>query len=347
MHTHFNVKTILDHSSEEYCTEELLNLNLYKKKKLIEESCSVIGSDAVKFVPLKASSLINPNVLEELSRRRGNSLHPEDGISGESTARLLQLPAPLDAQLQSGMQRLTEICSTAREHGISLLLDAEESDRQPGLEAVYRVLAKQFNRSSDSRKASADGSADSHSPTTQSCGPVIYNTYQSYLRRTEVALTRDMAHANENQYIFAFKLVRGAYMKSELRRVASTALQGRNFQSPLHESKMDVDATYNRIVHRTILQIHQGSNLRIMVATHNKESILQALNKMEQLNLPNDHPYIHFAQILGMTDNLTFALGLGNYNVAKLLLFGEFGDILPWLLRRMDENHVCVIVYHA
>ena len=330
----------MDHSSEEYRTEELFNLNLEMKKKLIEESCSVIGTDAVKFVPLKASSLINPAVLEELSRRRENS-HTKD-ISGDLTVRLLEFPSPLDAQWQSGMQRLTEICATAREHGICLLLDAEESDRQPGLEIVYRVLAREFNNC-DLGKVVADVSSPS-SPSP-SRGPVLYNTYQSYLRRTEVALTRDLAHANENQYIFAFKLVRGAYMNSELRRAAASSTHGADFLSPLQESKTDVDATYNRIVHRSLHQIHQGSNLRIMVATHNKESILQALHEMDKLNMPSDHPYIHFAQILGMTDNLTYALGLGNYNVAKLLLFGEFKDILPWLLRRMDENHVCVYVF--
>jgi hypothetical protein len=78
----------------------------------------------------------------------------------------------------------------------------------------------------------------------------------------------------------------------------------------------------------------------VVVATHNEASVCRAVNVMQQLELPAAHPQVHFAQILGMADHLTYALGTAAapYNATKLLVYGQYGEVLPWLLRRLQEN---------
>ena len=312
---------ILDHSTEEYQTENLFNLNLDKKLKLIAESAASMGSPQVNFIPLKASSLVDPMVLEEITKilSEGKAVIDKDSI-------LSQLSLDLKLHFDNGLLRLRTICESARAERICLLLDAEESIRQPGLEFIFRELAVIFNHRSNNYP------------------PVIYNTYQAYLLRTEAVIDRDIQHANDNNYIFAFKLVRGAYFNSEIRR----ALQA-GVESPLQKSKSETDAAYNRIILKSLKLISSTESnfplknegeIRILIATHNKESVVTALQAMKKFNLPNNHPHVSFAQILGMTDNITYSLGLANYNVSKLILFGDFEDILPWLLRRLDENNV-------
>lgn len=112
---------------------------------------------------------------------------------------------------------------------------------------------------------------------------------------------------------------------------------------PVLPDKISVDKAYNEAITTTMKLIGQSlsdSQQRptIMIATHNRASINHAIAEMERLHIERSSRHIHFAQILGMCDNITDGLGLSGYNVSKLVCFGKFEEILPWLLRRFVEN---------
>ncbi|CAE7736037.1 PRODH2, partial [Symbiodinium sp. CCMP2456] len=107
----------------------------------------------------------------------------------------------------------------------------------------------------------------------------------------------------------------------------------------VHGSKEATDAAYDAAAGQVLARVAQGRpSAALMLATHNRRSIQQAVTKMEKLGLQRDHANVHFAQILGMVDNLTLGLGRAGYNASKLLVFGEIHEVLPWLLRRTQEN---------
>jgi len=320
------VKTILDHSTEEYLSENLLDLNLQKKLDYLDIATATIGASLIKFFPLKVSSLIDPIILEYLTKFRGSSESFHEILATDTI-----MTDGLRKNLSNGMERLRKLCEHAKQLNIRILVDAEESHRQSGLELIFRELAKVYNHRGNDYPA------------------VLFNTYQTYLLRTEMVLQEDIRFAEANNFTLAFKLVRGAYINSEIKRTKTTNIR------TLQESKRETDNLYNKIVSNTLHYIQRSAtNISsrgishsdapiIMIATHNKQSILYAIEIMEKLGIANDNQHVHFAQILGMSDNITFGLGLARYNVAKLVLFGELENIIPWFLRRLDENNVSFI----
>merc|ERR1712216_116912 len=163
---------------------------------------------------------------------------------------------------------------------------------------------------------------------------VLYNTYQMYMTCATARLERDLYIANKNSYTFAAKVVRGAYIVGESERAAELGLP-----HPLFTDKRDTDASYNGALTTMIEQIASNSSAAaLVVATHNTESVLHAAAELEVNGVPPNHPNVAFGQIMGMCDHLALALGTSNYNANKLVLYGDFDEVFPWLLRRLDEN---------
>lgn len=320
-----SVGTIIDHSTEEYETEETFSTNLESKMKLlrvienkINKGCSNDETKPVKFIPLKATSLICPMSLESITK----SLETYSKVNDNSShliddAKILSTLSEKDLKsFESGLRRLEKLCNVAQETEIALLLDAEQSHRQPAIELLYRHLARKTNIQH----------------------PLIFNTYQMYLKRSNEALRRDLHHAKANGYIFACKIVRGAYMQSESTR-SSTLRQ----PTPLHGSKEETDKSYDNAIELLISTIKEevikldSKKTAVMFATHNRQSIIHATHLFGK-EIPRHYPHIHFAQIKGMSDNLSNGLGLAGYNVSKLVPYGQYEQVLPWLLRRLTEN---------
>ena len=274
------------------------------KKRMLSGLRAEAARGRVGFVPLKATSLVDAGVLEELTVLLA-------GAADEAAA-LRELSATSSAELHKGVDRMNELCECAASAGVALLLDAEESHRQPAIRVIYSSLASKHNR------AGKD--------------PVIYNTYQLYLPSALSALRSDMSHAQGGGYGFAAKLVRGAYMASEVRRGGPGAVHG---------SKEQTDAAYDSAVVEVVSSLARGPQhaASFMIATHNTRSVEAAAAAMAAAGLAHDDRRISFAQILGMADPLSQALGLRGYRVAKLLCYGRYGQLLPWLLRRLEENH--------
>jgi proline dehydrogenase len=174
-----------------------------------------------------------------------------------------------------------------------------QSNRQPAVEIIAQILSEKYNVTD----------------------PVVFNTYQTYLKRTPEVLKRDMKRAKTGNYIFAAKIVRGAYISSE--REAANIKQQNSIgihEDPVLPLRIDTDLAYNLAVESILESISplnsdssvtsNSSRPAVMIATHNRESVQLAVDIMLKLSIPNDHPNVQFAQIQGMSDHITLALSL-------------------------------------
>jgi proline dehydrogenase len=208
------------------------------------------------------------------------------------------------------------IAQTAAEHGVRLLIDAEQQRFQPAIDNLVLELQYTYNSKLVTEF------------------PVIYNTYQCYLKDASRRLHVDLERSKRYDYHFGAKLVRGAYMESERALAASLGLP-----SPIHDTKADTDACYNDAVKFLLEQsIKANSNVEFMCATHNQDTIEKALHVMGELNIGPEYRTISFAQLYGMMDNLTFNLGKHGFRAFKYVPYGEVKMVIPYLLRRANEN---------
>ena len=308
--TFAGVSTILDHNVEERETEDAWEANLANKLTLLQRITEDPSAAAVRFVPLKATALLCPRLLETMSAHMYMQLGGTDRNDLEVLAKLSPAECAL---LSTGMARLETICQAASRSGrLGILLDAEQSHRQPAIEYIAQQLAAKFNRSAEN------------------C--LLYNTYQMYTKRSAAALQRDVDAARREGYILGVKLVRGAYIATERRKGRSGG------EDPIFSTKAETDANYNATMTGLLEHVRVGRAC-LLLATHNRQSVDLAVATMDKLGLPSTHPGVSFASIMGMVNNVSNALGLAGYNSNKLVSFGVYDDVLPWLLRRLHENN--------
>lgn len=317
-----NVRLMIDHSVEERETPEDWEINLERKKTLLRRSKESLGSD-VAFVPVKVTSLASPQLLEDLTNVLRAMYTDEDAFDPEIVENALS--EENRGLLRSAQRNLSELCEEAKRHdGLSLALDAEQSHRQPAIDYIASQLMASCNVADDTRR-----------------GLVLYNTIQCYMIGAGRRLSRDMMMARRGGYDYGVKLVRGAYLESERARAEETGTA-----YPLHSTKNATDDAYDEAVRDALTEMattssssSNGNRVGLLIATHNTKSVQNAIDTMEDLGLSaRDGHAISFATIMGMCDNVTLALGLSGYDALKLVLFGEFDEIYPWLLRRLDEN---------
>ena len=204
--------------------------------------------------------------------------------------------------------RMMRICETAAVKKIGVLIDAEETWIQDPVDALTILMMDTFNK--------------------QHC--VIYNTIQHYRRDRLQFLKDSYIAAIERNFILGAKLVRGAYMEKERRRAAE-----KNYPSPIQPDKESSDRDYNEGVKFCIDNIDR---IALIVASHNEYSNLYATQLLQQKGLALNHPHIHWSQLYGMSDNITFNLAHAGCSVSKYLPFGPIKDVIPYLMRRAQEN---------
>ncbi len=205
-------------------------------------------------------------------------------------------------------KRLEQICEAAYWNNVGVLIDAEESWIQKPVDALAIRMMQKFN----TKKA------------------VVYNTVQLY-RTGQLQFLKDNFEASKkNSYIPGFKLVRGAYMEKERRRAEEL-----QYASPIQPDKNQTDADYNAALEFCIGNLEQ---LNMIVASHNEYSNLYAVELMEKFQHSLHHANIHFSQLYGMSDNITFNLAKAGCAVSKYLPFGPIKDVIPYLMRRAQEN---------
>jgi proline dehydrogenase len=141
-----------------------------------------------------------------------------------------------------------------------------------------------------------------------------------------------MSHsiAKDKQFLLGAKLVRGAYMEKERERA-----QKNGYASPIHANKEAVDSDFNKAVDYCLQHI---DSIALLLASHNEHSNQLAMQTMQNKQLANNHPHIHFSQLYGMSDHITFNMANAGFSVSKYLPFGPIKDVIPYLMRRAEEN---------
>jgi proline dehydrogenase len=212
------------------------------------------------------------------------------------------------AEWERVRERLYDICEKAAEKNIGVLIDAEESWIQDPIDRLSVEMMEIFNR--------------------EKC--IVFNTIQLY-RHDRMNFLR-MYHniSRQRGFMLGVKLVRGAYMEKERAR----ALR-KGYPSPIQQDKSFTDGDFNTAVEYCIDNI---DDIATVIATHNEYSNLHAAELLDEKGIPHNHKHIHFSQLYGMSDNITFNLASAGYSVSKYVPFGPIRDVIPYLMRRAQEN---------
>jgi len=212
------------------------------------------------------------------------------------------------AEWERVRERMYAICDVANEKGIGILIDAEETWIQDPIDRLAIELMGVYNKEK----------------------VVVYNTYQLYRHDRLHFLKLSHKLAVEGNFLLGAKLVRGAYMEKERERALAM-----NYPSPIHDDKNATDADFDAA---TLYCIQNKENISLILASHNEQSNLNIVTKMQELGMSNNDPKVHFSQLFGMSDHISFNMALENYNVSKYLPFGPIQDVIPYLMRRAQEN---------
>ncbi len=205
-------------------------------------------------------------------------------------------------------ERMYRICEEAAEKGVGVLVDAEESWIQDPIDRLTMEMMEEFN----GEKA------------------VVYNTIQLYRHDRFNFMKLSHTIAKKKSFILGVKLVRGAYMEKERTRASQ-----KRYPSLIQQDKSFTDGDYNAAVEYCINNI---DTIATIVASHNEYSNLHAAELLDAKGIPHDHPHMHFSQLYGMSDNITFNLAKAGYSVSKYVPFGPIRDVIPYLMRRAQEN---------
>jgi proline dehydrogenase len=213
-----------------------------------------------------------------------------------------------DAAWNKLKERMYAICDVAATHGIGILIDAEETWIQDPIDRLAIELMGVYNKEK----------------------VIVYNTYQLY--RSDRLRFLELSHkiAAEGQFILGAKLVRGAYMEKERARA-----EAMGYPSPIQTDKSATDADFDAAVVFCLAHLDQ---IGLILASHNEASNLKCAQMMQDKGLSNNHPHIHFSQLYGMSDHISFNMALEGYKVSKYLPFGPLQDVVPYLMRRAQEN---------
>ncbi|WP_205502910.1 proline dehydrogenase family protein [Rufibacter psychrotolerans] len=204
--------------------------------------------------------------------------------------------------------RVKAICQRAFERGVRVFIDAEESWMQETIDQLCYDMMELYNQER----------------------PIVYNTYQLYRHDRLDVIKRDVERARKLGYYLGGKLVRGAYMEKEGRTA-----QQKGYQNPINPTKQATDALYDEALAYCVANIDRFA---ICAGTHNEQSSYLLMELMDQHNIAPNDERVYFAQLLGMSDNLSYNLAHAGYNVAKYVPYGPVEAVMPYLLRRADEN---------
>lgn len=205
-------------------------------------------------------------------------------------------------------KRVEELCEYAHSIDQPIFIDAEESWIQDAIDCMAAEMMERFNREK----------------------PIVFNTIQLYRRDRLQFLKDSHAVARKKDYIYAVKLVRGAYMEKERERAAEM-----DYESPIHADKASTDRDFDAAVEYCLENIDE---IAFVAGTHNEKSTQLLVQKMEEKGVSHDHPHVFFSQLYGMSDNLSYILAANKYNVSKYVPYGPVKDAVPYLIRRAKEN---------
>jgi proline dehydrogenase len=204
--------------------------------------------------------------------------------------------------------RVGTICKAAHDAGIPIFIDAEHSWVQNAIDDLANQMMALYNISK----------------------PIVYNTFQLYRKDRLDYLKQSFNNAVKGNYFLGAKLVRGAYMEKERARANE-----KGYPSPIHDTKAETDADYDSAL---LLCAENIDRIAICAGTHNEDSSMMLVDLMQKKNINSQNKHIYFSQLLGMSDHISFNLAEAGYNVAKYVPYGPVREVVPYLIRRAQEN---------
>ncbi len=209
---------------------------------------------------------------------------------------------------QSVINRFDEVCKKSKENDVAILIDSEESWIQDAIDDLVTQMMKKYNTEK----------------------PIVYNTFQMYRHDRLAFLLKEHKKAKEGNYFLGYKLVRGAYLEKENDRAKE-----KGYPSPCCASKALTDENFNKGLNYMIDNL---DSMSLFAGTHNEDSSYLLMQMMSDKGLLNNDPRVWFGQLYGMSDHISFNLADKGYNVAKYIPFGPVKDVMPYLIRRAEEN---------
>jgi proline dehydrogenase len=298
----YHVQAILDYGAEGKEGEDNFD---HARDEFIRVINYASTQTNIPFMSIKVTGFARFSLLEKMDETMRIG---QGSLMKRYTKAVEDLSADEKSEWGRVRDRMLQICETAAQKNIGVLVDAEETWIQDPVDALTILMMDALNKKK----------------------PVVYNTVQHY-RSDRLQFLKDMYEAAEQRnFILGAKLVRGAYMEKERKRAAEM-----NYPSPIQPDKESSDRDYNAGVQFCIEHIDR---IALIVASHNEYSNLLAVQLMQQKGLPLNHPHMHWSQLYGMSDNITFNLAHAGCSVSKYLPFGPIKDVIPYLMRRAQEN---------
>ncbi|MDF1570809.1 MAG: proline dehydrogenase family protein [Bacteroidales bacterium] len=205
-------------------------------------------------------------------------------------------------------QRIQKLCERAYGYGIPIMIDAEDSWYQEIIDQVVMDMMANYNKEK----------------------PIVFNTYQMYRHDRLERLKQDHARAKKEQFFMGAKFVRGAYMEKERERAEEMG-----YEDPIQPDKPATDRDYNLALKYTLENI---DDFAVFNGTHNEESSRYMAELMDELKIARNDNRCWFSQLYGMSDHISFNLANEGFNVAKYVPYGPVKFVLPYLMRRAEEN---------
>jgi proline dehydrogenase len=273
---------------------------------------SVEGEDSEASFDATTNEIVKTIVKAGKSKFIPFSVFKVTGMGSTELLEKIQRGAKLSdkevAAFQRVRARVEKLCNAAYENKVPILVDAEETWIQEPIDMLADEMMAKYNREE----------------------AIVFNTYQLYRTASLSNLKKAHKNAVDNNYFLGAKIVRGAYMEKERARAADMG-----YPSPIQETKEASDKAFNEAL---VFCVDHIDKISFMCGSHNEQSNLLLAKLMAGRNIKRNDPRVWFAQLFGMSDNISFNLAKEGYKVAKYVPYGPVRSVMPYLFRRAAEN---------
>jgi proline dehydrogenase len=257
-------------------------------------------------------------IIETIKRAKGDTRIPFSvfKVTGLARTSLLEkfnavsskLSVEETKEIEKVIERVDAICKAASDAGVPVFIDAEDSWFQDGIDRMANQMMAKYNK----EKA------------------IVFNTLQMYRHDRLEFLKKTHQESIAGNYFVGIKLVRGAYMEKEREKAAAE-----KYPDPIQPDKNATDRDYNLALEYMVQHVDKFS---LCAGTHNEKSSAHLVELMNRHKIEKNDKRIYFAQLLGMSDHISFNLAHHGYNVAKYVPYGPVREVMPYLMRRAQEN---------
>ncbi|XP_026314599.1 proline dehydrogenase 1, mitochondrial isoform X2 [Hyposmocoma kahamanoa] len=279
-----------------------------KNKPEVQEFLKKITTDSKGIVHLFPWS----NILDK-DMNLSDTFRVPDPKTGQMRRLISQISKEEETMFRNMLARLNHIIQIANEVDVRIMIDAEQVYFQPAISRITMEMMRTYNKDKF----------------------LVFNTYQTYLKHTYNELVADLEQAQRQNFYWAAKCVRGAYMEQERARAAAMG-----YEDPTCPNYEATTASYHKCI-KEILSRYKGDmkgRVGIMIASHNEDTVRYAINLMKENGIKPEDKVVCFGQLLGMCDHVTFPLGQAGYSAYKYVPYGPVTEVLPYLSRRANEN---------